>query len=73
MKEGERAIVTVADPTLTAVPENAVAGTGAPAGTVPVVYDVTLKAFSKSKEQWEMNNQEKVRVVITYMSHMLIF
>jgi hypothetical protein len=40
----------------------AVAGTGVPAGTSTVVYDVTLKSFNKAKEKWEMNNQEKVSV-----------
>eukprot|EP00878_Enallax_costatus_P000765 GHUV01000883.1.p1 GENE.GHUV01000883.1~~GHUV01000883.1.p1 ORF type:complete len:637 (+),score=229.81 GHUV01000883.1:67-1911(+) len=60
MKAGEHAIVTVTDPALTSVPEGAVAGTGVPAGTAPVVYDVTLKTFTKVKERWEMNNQEKI-------------
>jgi hypothetical protein len=40
----------------------AVAGTGVPAGTSSVVYDVTLKSFVKAKEKWEMNNQEKVNM-----------
>jgi hypothetical protein len=61
MREGERALVTVSDAGLTAPPAGAVIGGGVPAGVSPVVYDITLTSFSKAKERWEMNNQEKVR------------
>lgn len=60
MSDGERAIITVTDPTLLAAPQGALVGAGIPAGTAAAVFDVTLLSFKRAKEKWEMNNQEKV-------------
>jgi beta-lactam-binding protein with PASTA domain len=57
---------------LLAAVAGAVAGTGVPAGTSSVVYDVTLKSFVKAKEKWEMNNQEKVSVCFGKLSHTIM-
>lgn len=60
MTEGEHALVTVTDTALLAAPEGALVGASLPAGTPAAVFDVTLTAFTKCKERWEMNNAEKL-------------
>jgi len=58
---GEHALITATDPTLVAAPEGAVVGGGVPPGAAAVVYDVTLTSLVRTKERWQMNNQDKVR------------
>ncbi|KAL4420120.1 hypothetical protein ABPG77_000291 [Micractinium sp. CCAP 211/92] len=64
MKEGERALVTIA-------PQYAWGEQGSqqPLASVPagatVVYDITLKSFVKAKDSWEMDTAEKLAAAAT--------
>jgi FK506-binding protein 4/5 len=63
MREGERCVVTVSDPTLAYGPQgwpDAPLGVPVPPNASPLSFDVEMVAVTKSKEQWEMTGGEKL-------------
>ncbi|KAL4419972.1 hypothetical protein ABPG75_007070 [Micractinium tetrahymenae] len=64
MKEGERALVTIAPHYAWGEQESQQALATVPAGA-SVEYDITLKSFVKAKDSWEMDTAEKLAAATT--------
>ena len=62
MKKGEHAIVTITDGArfgLGDVETTSASGVTVPPGAA-LQYDITLESFTKTKESWDMSNEEKI-------------